>query len=89
MADLNTAALELTKALDATAAALKKYFDAAVAVGRESDSPTERGLDSKQVRRRLQAEVVARLSPRDGVLSLEGAPEARRYAAARPLLGLT
>ena len=95
MADLKTLARDLVRALDATNKALEKYFNAALAEGRAApDGPTARGLDPKQLRRRLQAEVVARLSPKpvfglpDPVLQFEGSPEARRFAAARPLLGL-
>lgn len=88
MADLNTAAKELVKALDAVHKALEKYASVALAIGREAGNPTERGLDARQLRQRLKAEVVARLSPkRDSLLQLEGAPEARRFVAARPLLG--
>jgi hypothetical protein len=94
MSDLKTAAKELVKALDATDKALRKYADAALAIGRESGDPTARGMDAKQVRRRLNAEVVARLSPKPAfglpapILQLDGAPEARRYCAAHPLPGL-
>ena len=89
MSNLNTAAKELIEVLDAAERALQNYFDAAVAVGRESGNPTERGLDSRQVRRRVQAEVIARLSRRSSPLQFDGAPEARRYVAANPLPGLT
>jgi len=86
--DLKTAAKELVKALDATEKALRKYADAALAVGRAAGDPTERGYDKRQIRQRLQAEVIARLSPtRDSLLQLAGAPDARRFVAARPLLG--
>lgn len=88
MTDLKTAAAALSKAANAFDLALKNYYDAVIAVGRESANPTERGFDARQVRRKLQAFVVAKLSPRDGILQFDGAPEARRYVAANPLPGL-
>lgn len=94
MSDLKQVARDLVKALDATSKALDKYFHTAVAEGRKSDDPTARGLDGRQLRRRLQTEVVARLSPKplhglpDPVLQLAGAPQARRYVELNPLPGL-
>jgi hypothetical protein len=89
MSDLKTAAKELVKALEAVNKALEKYASIAQAVGDAApDGATYRGLNQRQLRQRLKAEVVARLSPkRDSLLQLEGAPEARRFIAARPLLG--
>jgi hypothetical protein len=94
MAGLETAARKLIRSLDVANRRLLKYYDLALAVGRASPDPTERGFDAKQIRHRLQAEVIARLSPkpRHGetrpILQLNGAPEARRFVAARPLPGL-
>lgn len=95
MVDLKTAALAFSKALDALCRATDQYGYALLAVGREAGNPTERGLNAKQVRQRVQAEIVARLSPRpvpglpEPILQLDGAPEARRFVAARPLPGLS
>lgn len=96
MADeLKTAAAGLVKALTATSKALETYLAVATKVGSEAaDGASYRGLDGRQVRRRLKAEVIARLSPKpvhgmpDPPLQLEGAPEARRYVTAHPLPGL-
>lgn len=101
MSDLKTAATQLVKALDTAAKAVEKYISTAKVIGLESGDATARGMDIKQLRRRVQAEVIARLSPaghwveRGGVptrvdapLQINGAPEARRYCAAHPLPGL-
>lgn len=95
MADLKTAAKDLVRALSITGKAIDVYFATALAVGRESKDPTERGFDARQLRRRIHAEVVARLSPKPifgmpaPVLELDGAPQARRFITTNPLPGLT
>jgi hypothetical protein len=94
MSELRTAARDLVKALDATAKAAEKYLAAATAAGRESEDPTARGLDGRQVRRRIQEQVIAQLSPRpihgmpDPPIQLHGAPGARKFVQLNPLPGL-
>jgi hypothetical protein len=94
--DLGIAARAVVDALEKLNKALANYTSAAVAVGAEApDGATARGLDYKQVRRRLEAEVIGRLCPKPRVgeprpiLELDGAPEARRFIAANPLPGLS
>jgi hypothetical protein len=88
MVDLATPAKEFIEALAALNRTIEAYYEAAVAIGRESGNPTERGLDARQVRRRIQEQVVAALSTRTSVLQFDGAPGARRFVAANPLPGL-
>jgi len=95
MSDLKTAARRLERALKIANKAIEKYAAAALAVGREAGNPTARGFDAKQVRQRLKAHVIAALSPKpvhglpEPILQFDGAPEARRFAATRPLPGLS
>jgi len=96
MVELKTAAHEFVRSLDAVAKAAEQYLAAASAAGDAApDGATARGLDGRQIRKRLKCELVARLSPRpvhglpDPVFELEGAPQARRFAAANPLPGLS
>lgn len=94
MADsLKEAARDLDKALTAVNRAVEQYVAAAVAAGREaSDGPVYRGLDTTQLRRKISAFIVARLSPKRGIekpfLHFDGAPEARKYVQAHGLPGL-
>lgn len=95
MSDLRTTARAYIRALDEVKRTAEAYYAAAVAVGNEApDGATYRGLDGRQVRRALKLELVARLSPKPvigmpaPVFELEGAPEARRFAAAHKLPGL-
>ena len=93
MAELKAEARELSRALDKVNEAVDAYFAAALAVGRSApDGPTARGLDPKQIRRKLQCFIIAQLSPKTNLqrplLAFDGAPEARRYIEAHPLPGL-
>ena len=90
---LKDTAKELAKTADRLAVLCEKYMLDAVAEARASGrNDTAGGMSAKQLHRLLQAHVVARLSPRVGLghppLVLDGAPEARRFAAAHPLPGL-
>lgn len=93
MVDLKGSYKEFDKTLTAFNKALEKYAAVLAAAGDESGDATARGLNGRQIRRRLKCEVIARMSPKpvhgmpDPILLLEGAPEARRYAAANPLPG--
>lgn len=93
MAELKTLGRELSRALDQVNRSIASYYDAALAEGRAAGDPTARGLDGKQLRRKLQCYVVARLSPKTGLskplLTFDGAPEARRYCQAHPLPGVS
>ena len=94
MSDLKTTAQAFSTALNQLVSATDAYGAALLAVGREAGNPTARGLNAKQVRQRIQAEIIARLSPRpvqgkpEPILQLDGAPEARRFVTAKPLPGL-
>jgi hypothetical protein len=90
MAKQLTPAEEVVRTLDAARQAIENYFKLAKAVGLAApDGATARGLSGMQLRRRLQAEVIYRLSPnRDALLQLDGAPEARRFVVAHPLVNV-
>jgi len=91
---LQSAAKELSKAIDALNKAVEKYYFAARAVGDAApDGPTARGLDARQLRNAIQNFIVARLSPKptpvcNPVLQFDGAPEARKYFLHHKLPGL-
>lgn len=95
MVELKAAATQFDRTLAAFTKALETYAHALVAAGVAAGDATARGLDGRQVRRRLKEHVIARLSPKpvlgmpDPILQLEGAPEARRFSAANPLPGLS
>lgn len=95
MANLNAAARRLVRSLDVTAKRIDRYFaEAKEFAAKHGRSDVSGGMDSRQLRQRLKAEVIARLSPRmpagqRPLIELEGAPEARRFAQAHPLPGLS
>src|SRR6185437_197747 len=82
--DLKALARDLDRTLSAVTKAVDAYYAAAVSVGHETGDPPAHGLDSRQLRLKLQTFVVAKLSPkpppgRKPVLQLKAGPEARRY----------
>jgi hypothetical protein len=92
---LKEVARELVRTVDRLAALCASYILTASAEAREAGRDNVAGgMSSAQLRRVLQAHVLARLSPRpifgqpDPPLAINGSPEARRFAAAHPLLGL-
>lgn len=94
MSNLTDAGRDLSKALTAVSKALELYYEMALAEGRSApEGPTARGLSASQLRSKLQAYVIARLSPKPhplhkSVLQFEGAPQARRHVANHSLPGL-
>jgi hypothetical protein len=92
---LRDTARELVRTVDRLAALCASYILTASAEAREAGRDNiAGGMSAMQLRRLLQAHVVARLSPRpafgqpDPPLQINAAPEARKFAAAHPLLGL-
>lgn len=86
---------ELLKTADRLAVLCEKYMAEAQIEARESGrADTAGGMNGRQLRRVLQAHVVARISPKpvfgmpDPPILIEGAPEARKFAATHPLPGL-
>jgi hypothetical protein len=95
MNTLQESAQELDRALTKAASAIQDYFYTAQATARDSGrDSTEGGMSARQLKIAIQNYVIAKLSPRpvhgqpDPVLTLPGAPEARRHAV-RGLPGLT
>ena len=91
----NETARELVRTLDKAAALCEKYMtDAKAFASEHGRGDTAGGMSGRQLRSRLQMEVIGRLSPRaipgvtDPPIQLTGAPEARRAIAAYPLPGL-
>ena len=92
---LRDTARVLVKTADRLAVLCEKYLVEAQADARESGRDnTAGGMGPVQLRRLLQAHVVARISPRplfgmpDPPIKIDGAPEARKFAAAHSLPGL-
>jgi hypothetical protein len=93
---LRDTAKELTKTADKLAQLCSKYLaDAAASAAQSGRDNTGGGMSQRQLRQRLQNEIISRLCPKpifgqpDPPLQFDGAPEARRFIAARgPLPGL-
>ncbi|HEX4268436.1 MAG TPA: hypothetical protein VHY36_11150 [Steroidobacteraceae bacterium] len=88
-------ATEVAATADKLAVLCDQYLSVGAAVARETGrGGTDGGLSGAQLRRRLQTEILARLSPKPigmvkPALTLSGAPEARRYILVNgPMPGL-
>lgn len=93
---LKETAKDLVKTADRLKVLCEKYVNDALAEARETGRDnTDGGMSARQLKSRVQAEVIARLCPKpvfglpDPVLQFNGAPEARKFVAVRgPLPGL-
>jgi len=92
---LRDTARAVVKTADQLAALCSKYLvDAAAEAALTDRDNTGGGMSQRQLRQRLQAEIISRLCPKkqfgmpDPPLQFDGAPDARRFVQGRPLPGL-